>query len=251
MRSEPAKPESRLLGLDTLRGVALLWMGVFHFCFDLAHQGLLQANFYADPFWTVQRTLILSLFLVCAGMGQAVAEQAGVPWTRFCKRLAQVAGCAVLVSAGSWLMFPHSYISFGVLHGMVLMLVLTRWVLPLRHWLWPMGLLLVCLPAWVQHPFFDSRATNWMGLVTHKPITEDYVPLLPWWGVMLWGAAAGQWLLARAPQVLAGATWRSNPWGARVIESLALLGRWSLNFYMLHQPVLLGGLALWWMARSA
>ena len=48
-----------------------------------------------------------------------------------------------------------------------------------------LGLLLaVLLPQLVQHPFFDTRLTNWIGLVTHKPITEDFVPVLPWLGVM-------------------------------------------------------------------
>jgi uncharacterized membrane protein len=83
------------------------------------------------------------------------------------------------------------------------------------------------------HPFFDSRWTNWVGLVTRKPVTEDYVPLLPWWGVMLWGQAAGRWLLARRAHVLSGRL-------PDAVRSLAVLGRWSLSFYMLHQPVLIG-----------
>jgi len=64
--------------LDALRGFALLWMAFFHFCFDLSHAGLIQANFYQDPLWTTQRTLILSTFLLCAGAGQARSWFA--PW---------------------------------------------------------------------------------------------------------------------------------------------------------------------------
>ena len=41
----------------------------------------------------------------------------GQRWPRFWRRWAQVAGCALLVTLGSWLMFPRSLISFGVLHG--------------------------------------------------------------------------------------------------------------------------------------
>jgi uncharacterized membrane protein len=229
--------------LDALRGVAIVWMAGFHFCFDLANFRLWHQNFYEDPFWTVQRTCIVSLFLFCAGLGQAAALAAGPGWPRFWRRWTQIAGCAVLVSAGSALMFPRSWISFGVLHGIALMLVLARLAAPLGRGLWPLGALAIVLPQALQHPFFDSRWTNWVGLVTVKPITEDYVPLLPWLGVMLWGLAAGQALLARRRSLLAGAV-------PRGLAPLAALGRWSLTFYMLHQPVLIGALLAWrWAAR--
>jgi len=193
--------------LDALRGLAIVWMAVFHFCFDLNHYGWLQPrqNFYADPFWTLQRTAIVSLFLFCAGLSLAVALDAGQGWGRFWRRWAQVAGCAVLVSLGSALMFPHSWISFGVLHGIALMLVLARLLAPVPAGLLVLlGALALLLLGFVTHPVFDTRWANWVGLVARKPVTEDYVPLLPWWGVMLWGQAAGRWLLARRAHVLSG-----------------------------------------------
>lgn len=233
-------PSARFDRLDALRGAAIVWMALFHFAFDLNHFGLLEPrqNFYGDALWTVQRSCIVSLFLFCAGLGQAVALDAGQGWPRFWRRWGQIAGCALLVSAGSAMMFPRSWISFGILHGIALMLILTRLAAPLRGWLWPLGALAIVLPWLVQHPFFDSRWTNWLGLVTRKPVTEDYAPLLPWVGMMLWGTAAGHWLLAHRRGVLAGAV-------PRGLRPLAALGRWSLSFYMLHQPVLIGAILGW------
>jgi uncharacterized membrane protein len=233
--------------LDALRGLAIVWMAAFHFCFDLNTFGLLspRQNFYHDPFWTLQRVCIVSLFLFCAGLAQAAALHAGQTWPRFWRRWAQVAGCAVLVSIGSAWMFPRSWISFGVLHGIAVMLVMVRLAAPLRGGLWPLGAAALLLPWWLQHPFFDSRWTNWVGLVTRNPVTEDHVPVLPWLGVMLWGLAAGQWLLVHGSAVLQGAL-------PRALRPLALLGRWSLSFYMLHQPLFIGALmalqALGWLA---
>ena len=63
--------------LDALRGLAMVWMALFHFCFDLSYLGYWPQDFRADPFWTQQRTAIVSLFLFCAGLGQAVALQQG------------------------------------------------------------------------------------------------------------------------------------------------------------------------------
>lgn len=230
--------------LDALRGMAIVWMALFHFFFDLNHFGYIAADFRRDPFWTGQRTAIVTLFLLCAGLGQAVALAQAQPWGRFWRRWAQVAGCALLVSAGSWLMFPRSWIFFGVLHGLAVMLVLVRLIAPAGRWLWVIGLAALLLPWLIQHPVFDVRPTAWVGLGTRKPVTEDFVPLLPWIGVVCWGFAAGQWLQARRPAWLQGPI---PPAG----RPLAVLGRWSLSFYMLHQPVLIGVLLAWqWLQRG-
>ena len=66
--------------VDALRGLAVVWMTVFHFGFDLSHFGLWSQNFRLDPFWTTQRTVIVSLFLFCAGLEQAIAWHQGQSW---------------------------------------------------------------------------------------------------------------------------------------------------------------------------
>ena len=208
-------------------------MAVFHFCYDLNYFRFIRQNFYTDPFWTVQRTCIVSLFLFCAGVGQAIALEQGQGWPRFWRRWAQVAGCALLVTLGSMWMFPKTFISFGVLHCIALLLIVLRLTAGAGRGLWPLGLLAIALPFVVQHAWFDTRWTNWIGLVTHKPITEDYVPLLPWLGVAWWGLAAGQSVLTQRREWVAGAL-------PHALGPLAVLGRWSLSFYMLHQPLLIG-----------
>src|SRR5690348_8627071 len=90
----------------------------------------------------------------------------------------------------------------------------------------------------VHDAMFNGPWLNWIGLVTSKPVNEDYVPLLPWIGVMWWGLAAGQWLLVRRRSWLAGAV-------PAALRPLSVLGRWSLTFYMVHQPVLIGALMAW------
>ena len=229
--------------LDALRGAAIVWMAAFHFSFDLDHYGFIHQNFYADPIWTVQRACIVTLFLFCAGLGQAVAVEQRQQWGRFWRRWAQVAGCAVAVTAASVLVFPRSYISFGVLHCIAVALIVMRLTAGAGRGLWLAGLVAIALPQFIQHPVFDSRWTDWVGLVTHKPITEDYVPLLPWLGVMWWGLAAGRWLLARRRG------WLAAPL-ASALQPLAVLGRWSLSFYMVHQPVLFGLLGAWVALRG-
>lgn len=238
-------PRQRFDAIDTLRGAAIVWMTAYHFCFDLNWFGWLREDFYRDPFWTWQRTAIVSLFLFSAGLGQSVAWEQRQGWPRFWKRWSQVAGCALLVTAGSWFMFPRSFIYFGVLHGIAAMLIVIRLTSGWGRWLWLAGALAILAEPvaeaahaqWPALEFLNERAWNWLGLISRKPVTEDYVPLLPWLGVMWWGMAAGQWLLARRR------AWIESTL-PRPTAPLAWLGRWSLSWYMLHQPVLIGALAL-------
>lgn len=233
-------PSDRFERLDALRGLAMVWMALYHLAFDLNHFGFLtpRQRFFVDPLWTVQRSLILGGFLLCAGAALAVALDGGQHWRRFARRWAQVLGCALLVSLGSALMFPASWILFGVLHGMALMLLIARALAPLRAWLWPLALLCVVLPACWRAPAFDVPWLAWLGLGTRKPLTEDWVPLLPWLGLMLAGVAGAQWLLDHRRAAFAAAL-------PRALRPLALLGRYSLSFYMLHQPLLIGAILLW------
>jgi uncharacterized membrane protein len=250
--SLPSAPP-RYAAVDLLRGFAMVWMTLFHFSFDLQHFGYLQANFYGDPFWTVQRAAIVTLFVFCAGLGQAIAVQQGQSWARFWKRWRHIAGCALLVSVGSKFMFPDSFIYFGILHGMALMLIVVRLAAGAGPLLWMLGAVALALPwiaptlhaAWPAAEFLNSRAFNWLGLISRKPITEDYAPLFPWLGVMCFGLAAGLWLmrhhadsLQRCSDALCQGAW------AVPARGLAWLGRRSLSYYMLHQPVLIGAFSL-------
>ena len=58
---------------------------------------------------------------------------------------------------------------------------------------------------WGGYASLDSRWTNWVGFVTHKPVTEDYAPVLPWLGDAAVGAGGGPLVAGAAPQQLAGA----------------------------------------------
>jgi uncharacterized membrane protein len=256
MRTTAAKnlmiePGARLSGIDALRGLAMLWMTVYHLCFDLAHYRVIEANFYLDPVWTWQRTGILSVFLLCAGMGQAIAVAQGQAWGRFWKRWVQIAACAALVTGASMQMFPKSYIYFGVLHGLCVMLILARLAVPLGQKLWGVGVVLIAIYVVATHAMItvgdggfssrflvealNSKPWNVLGLISVKPITEDYVPVLPWLAVMLWGVALGQRWAQRPPAAIQA---------LGRIRLLPILGRWSLSYYMVHQPILLGLLYL-------
>lgn len=236
--------KSRQQWLDVLRGVAMVWMTVYHFCYDLRVTGLTEWDFWNDPFWTWQRTGILSLFLFCAGVGLSIAAQAGQGWRRFFARWWEVVFCALLVSIGTLLLYGvNGFIYFGVLHGMAVMLLLARCLVFSRVLC---VLVLLCTVAlyllvpWLHDwgvlgRVFNRPGLNVLGWNTEKPLTPDFVPLLPWFAVMLVGVLV-------QPVLSSGLSWAGSQ-RARRSEAVCLLswmGRNSLWFYVLHQPVMMG-----------
>ena len=234
-----AAPQPRLKGIDALRGAAILAMIAYHFCFDLRYFGVLNANFEHGPFWLTARSLILSSFLLLAGVSLVLAVRANASLVKFWRHVGVIGLCAVAVSAGSYAFFPRTFIWFGVLHAIAVSLVLARPLVARPALAVAIGIIVIVAGLTFSHPVFDQRALAWIGFVTAKPATVDYVPLFPWTGVLLLGVGSAHLLL------------RSNQWlgaGQRWPGWVAFLGRHSLAIYMLHQPLLIGAL---WLALKA
>ncbi|MBK7470107.1 MAG: DUF1624 domain-containing protein [Betaproteobacteria bacterium] len=215
-------------------------MIAYHFCFDLAWNGWLVADFVNDWRWIWFRTPILGSFLFIAGVSLGLAETRGQGNAQFWRRVGIIAGAAALVSLGSYVMFPESFIYFGVLHAIALMSVLARPVARRGAWTIALGLVVLAIGITVQHPLFDRPVLHWIGLMTVKPRTEDYVPLFPWFGVLLIGAGAGAWIVRHRRAAERLGAWQAPP----VLGWTAWLGRHSLAVYLLHQPLLLGAMLL-------
>lgn len=221
----------RLAPVDAMRGGAIVAMICYHFGFDLNYLGWIHQQLNIDGRWLAARALILGTFLFTAGFSLALAE--GQQLTRKLIRIGKISAAALLVTAGSWLVFPASAIYFGTLHAIALMSLLLL-LSPMRGGTACLsGLVIIWLGNAYANSIFDHPALAWIGLMSHKPLTEDYVPMLPWFGVCLIGYAAAKALIRHK---LLGrlAKIRCSP------RSLQWLGRHSLAIYLLHQPLLLG-----------
>lgn len=207
-------------------------MAVYHGAWDLNALGFAKLALYDDPFWLAFRAVILGSFLLLVGVSLVLASRHGFNRRAFFRRLGAVAGCAVLISLYSQIMFPQAAIFFGVLH-----FITVASILGLLFLSWPRRmLLLLALVVFVfgllSHPVFDSFWLRWIGFLPDTPQSRDYVPMIPWFGFVLVGIALGQWL-ATAPR-------RVGAWAPRMAPTrcLAFAGRHALAIYMLHQPIL-------------
>jgi uncharacterized membrane protein len=211
---------------DLLRGIAVVLMVFFHFCFDLAYFGKLAVQTNIDPEWVALRTLIVTLFAAVAGFstGKKINPQ----------RQLKLLACAGAATLGSWFIFPNAIIWFGVLHFFFVAGLLAPFFIQKTTINLLLGPCFILLGTYLQAPLFNHPSLAWLGMMTYKPMTEDYVPLLPWFGVVLLGVAAQQltpkaWLTLGHAQFLAPIRW---------------MGRHSLIIYLLHQPILFAILGL-------
>ncbi len=229
------EPAARYIHIDMARGIAIVMMVVFHFTYDLNHFNIVEVDFYRDPFWLNFRTLIVTSFLFLAGISLQLATGNGVNFRRYFMRLMLLVAAAAAVTFGSYLVFPKSMILFGVLHFVV---VATLLGLLFRGFYWLnlfLGMALIIFGVQFQHEWFNAPAWHWIGLVSERPTTVDYVPLLPWFGVILIGMFLGAVIEKKKvlPKAVPEKYW--------VISTLAWGGRHSLLIYLIHQPLLFAG----------
>jgi uncharacterized membrane protein len=224
--------------------MAIVLMVVYHFCFDLSYFHVLHADLNREPIWIGFRTLIVSSFLTLVGISLTLLARREPVWRPFALRELRIGACALLVSAGSYAMFPSTFIYFGILHfifvaSLIAMAVLRGGVPSLVLLL--LGAIAIVAPWQWPSPVFDAAPMQWIGFMTHKPFTEDYVPLFPWIGVVLFGIVAGRLYIARRAKT-AGASPMAIAWLEQnpLARGVAWMGRHSLLIYLLHQPILLG-----------
>lgn len=232
---------ARVIWLDGLRGLATLAMVIYHFGFDLNFYGWLHQDLNHDWRWQTARALILGSFLFAVGCSHALTFAHSLPRAQRWQRLIRLTAAAALVSLGSYLMFPRSAIWFGTLHAITVMSLLLwameRWRLSNAQLAW-LAIVILLLGNFYNHHFFDQPWLSWIGLRTHRPITEDYVPLLPWFACCLWGLIYTRHRLQQNID--------SGIITGQKLKLLFWLGRHSLLVYLVHQPVLLG---LLWLVQ--
>lgn len=230
-------PRGRFQWLDTLRGAALIAMASYHFMWDLADFGYLDAAFPSTGWPRLYARAIASTFLFLAGFSLVLAHGRGIRWPNFWKRFAIIVGAALLVTVGTYFAIPQGFIFFGILHEIALASLIGLLFLRIP---WPVTVVVaaavIAAPNYLRSEIFNTPWLWWLGLGTRMHNSFDYVPVLPWFGPFLLGIALGRigaienWLRQNARGITSSAP-RKAP--------LGFLGRHSLVFYLVHQPVLI------------
>ena len=227
--------KNRIWELDVFRGVCILGMVVVHAVYDITELYRLAQWNLPEAFLFVQQwggILFLLLSGICATLGRRSVRR-GI--AVFCCGLlvnAVTAGMYLLDFAGKEIL-----IYFGVLHCLGLCMIL--WPL-FKKLPWPalavLGAVFVGLGFWFfRLPPVTCKLLMPLGLPWSGFQSSDYFPVFPYLGFFLLGAVLGK-TLYRKQKTLFPRVREDAP----VLRFFRMCGKYSLQIYLLHQPVLSG-----------
>ncbi len=247
-----SETRQRFWEIDVLRGVAITMMVAYHLLFDLTFFHIYPIDLESLP---VQLFLypIGTLFLLLVGVSLTIS------YTRASETLTQgqlrrkfilrglfVFAGGMVITAATWLYFREGYIVFGVLHCIGLSIILAYPLIELR-----MSSLFLGVVCIVSGVYLQAMVTVgfpwllWLGFIPQNFTTLDYFPLLPWFGVVLVGIFLGHTFYTGSTRKFSLPDYSKE----KTVRSVSFLGRHSLLIYFIHQPILLGLLALLTGAR--
>lgn len=244
-------PARRIDALDVARGAALVAMATYHFSWDLEFFGYLEPGTSTTGPLKYYARAIASSFLFLVGVGLVLAHAEAIRWRSFARRWIKITAAAALITVATWFATPQSFVFFGILHQIAFASIAGLAFLRLPWWV-PLVLAVAvfAVAPMLQAPQFASMAFYWTGLSSIPPLTNDFVPVLPWFSAVLAGMGAGKFVFIANPPplVLTPEGWTAD---GPVARTLALFGRWSLTFYLVHQPILIGLVYLFSLAFPA
>jgi len=239
----------RFWEVDLLRGIAVLLMVLYHFAFDLNYFGLMRIDVNSGHLFLLAH-LIVALFLLLVGLSLTLSYSRALRLGResrfpakLIKRSAWILSLALCITLLTYMFVGRGYIVFGALHLIGLSLLLAYPFLGRREINFLFGLIFIIPGLYLPQISVEHYWLLWLGLAPAQFYSLDYVPLLPWFGVVLYGVGLGGLLYPGYRRRLDILDQRPTPrsiW----IRALCYLGRNSLTIYLLHQPVIIALLAL-------
>lgn len=229
----------RLVELDVLRGWAIVLMVIFHICYNLNHFHYIDIDIHQGAFWHSFRNVVVGIFLLCMGISLHLAHGSNIKWASVKKRLLFLVGASLLISLVTYVVFPSSWVYFGILHFIVIATLLGLFFLP-----YPKLSLIVALFIFIAH-FFGHIHLHWLWDFVNTYIlvipqhAVDTVRLIPWFAVVLVGMSMAYYGYHK--KLLKTKFFKAS---LKHNATLAFLGRHALLVYLLHQPILFGLLML-------
>ncbi|MBI5872335.1 DUF1624 domain-containing protein [archaeon] len=226
--------KQRFLEIDLLRGIAICLMIVFHALFDLNYFKGFSFNLDSGLWLLVGRSAAL-LFFFLVGISLTLSHSKGREFGHFLKRGFGIIALGLLITAVTLLLFPKEAIWFGVLHFIGVSIILAFPFLKLKRANVLVGILIIVAGVILWNLSFNFAWLLPVGFQPQGFESFDYFPILPWFGIVLFGIAFGNKFYNNAKRSFKPL----NLENYKISRLLAFLGRNSLLVYLLHQPVII------------
>ncbi len=228
--------KARLGKLDVLRGIALIAMATYHTGWDFEFFGYLEPGTTGHGAWKLYARCIASTFLVLVGFSLVLAHHRGIRWRSFSMRFAQITAAALAITIATYQFTPDSFVFFGILHQIAAASLLGLLFLRLPAFIIAIASAgVVAAPHYLTSSTFDLPWLWPLGLSEMAIRSNDFVPIFPWFGAVLAGMALAKIQLRFDLLNLFAGNIRPD-W---LDKGLRFIGRHSLAFYLIHQPVLI------------
>jgi uncharacterized membrane protein len=236
----------RFWEVDFLRGWAIVLMVLFHSVYDLNYFRVYEVEI-SSGVWFYLARFTASLFLLLVGVSlvlsysraKLLGEEDRFRF-RLLKRSIWILSLAMGITLVTYFSIGKGFIVFGVLQLIGISLLLAYPFLRLHWQNFILGLLFIAVGLYLQTVNVEFSWLIWLGLAPQDFYSLDYVPIFPWFGVVLMGMGLGDLLYPgyRRRVILPDLT------DSFFVKSLAFLGRNSLAIYLVHQPILIAILYL-------
>ncbi len=233
-------PAERYWEIDLARGIAVVTMILFHSAFDLNFFGVLPLD-VSSGFLRMLAYLTASTFIFLVGVSFTISYTrtarllAGRDLTlKYVRRGLSIFGYGLVITAVTWLFLPSVYVVFGILHFIGVAIVLAPLFVRFDTEKLIVASIACIIAGYVTNAVSGPWPLLWLGIHPESFASLDYVPLLPWFGLVLAGMACGYLFYPDGKRGFALPV--AEPAFARPLE---FLGRHSLFIYFLHQPLIL------------
>lgn len=230
----------RFWEVDVLRFIALLMMVIFHTVFDLVTWGDLGWEIKRG-FWRVFNLTIPVLFIFVAGLSLSLLVSRSEmdkknPLKPLVKHAIIILACAMLITAFTYVFDENGVIYFGILHCIGVSLLLAYPFTKFKYANLAFGAVFLGMGLYIDRLTFDFSWLYWLGFFPSGWKSPDYFPLLPWFGVLLFGLAIGNIFYSKYKRDFPLPALSEN----RLIKIISFPAKHTLLIYMLHQPLIIG-----------
>lgn len=191
-------------------------------------------DFYISvmPNWRAFRGVIVTSFVFISGVSLYMVTQKSDLNRRLFKRFLQLAVCAIGITVSGYIERPNAIVYLGILHFFALSTLLSWPLLKRPKWCLALGSVITLVGMMRDYPKFGANQP--FCLTSLEPVcqkTADFVPLFPWFGVLLFGVAL-------APRAIEMLEKLNLNWQGVFMRGVLFLGRHSLIVYLAHIPIL-------------